>query len=530
MDVMPVTQFNSIPETSAVEPGRCQVMKIAIDVLKALGLILMAAGTGCLIAGFEVPAIALLVSGVASLVLRFVLGKNEEATSVSNLNPKAPPITDLREPLPAKINSIPTLAPISNLNPKAPPITDLRKALSVKINSIPTLAPIGRMEFTRRIGGATAGQIVGDALGLSTEFKTKEEATALFHGRALELNDPAFGEGWAGQFPSGSFTDDTEQATAIIRAIDQHEKHPERSLESLFAEQLVHWLHHGLDSFNGQYKSNEPKPINGCRDAGYLTRTVLSHRDFLQDPLKIALEIWATYKPASNGSVMRTSVVGTIYHRDLHDVVEKAILFASVTHADPRSISAAVMLSVAIALVVRGHDSVEEITAHSLDIARIVLRQQMEQKAAYYQGENLERLIDEYTQDLEAHINGNWGALQLGDQITMGYAYKCIGAAFCALRRVAELQAQNAEEPFRTVIQEIVEEGGDADTNAAAAGALIGAYLKYPSIPKSWVDGFNPNADAVFTENDLLVMDLSKKVLTQEERRKRMIQLLTEDY
>jgi hypothetical protein len=77
---------------------------------------------------------------------------------------------------------------------------------------------------------------------------------------------------------------------------------------------MAHWRSNGLDSFNGQYQSNEPVKRVGCRHIGNLTRSVLDHNGFAIDPVKVALEVWSAApsekKPAANGSVMRTSVIG----------------------------------------------------------------------------------------------------------------------------------------------------------------------------------------------------------------------------
>ncbi len=35
----------------------------------------------------------------------------------------------------------------------------------------------------------------------------------------------------------------------------------------------------------------------------------------------------------------------------------------------------------------------------------------------------------------------------------------------------------------------IIHEGGDADTNAAVAGALLGAKFGYSNIPQRWLEG-----------------------------------------
>ncbi len=72
-------QFNSIITPPIAEPEGCSLTKTAINAIKALSLLLMAAGTGCFLAGLQAPAIALIVMGIASLVLGFALNKNEQS-------------------------------------------------------------------------------------------------------------------------------------------------------------------------------------------------------------------------------------------------------------------------------------------------------------------------------------------------------------------------------------------------------------------------------------------------------------------
>lgn len=486
------SQVLSMPQLPPAET--CQRIKIATQILKILGVILMSAGIGAFTAGLQVPAIALAVAGAVSLLLGFELGKKGASSHVS--------------PAPVPNNNV-GIPPIQVPTPSIPPTSaGLSAELSTAIGRISAVEPLGSEKLEEHLCGAMVGQAVGDALGLATEFLTKAEAQALFHGKVLELSNPAFAIGRPAIFAQGGFTDDTEQACAIVRAIDQNQKHPEKPLAICFAEQLHHWLHHGLDSFHGQYNTAEVAPLNGARDVGILTRQVLTQKSFLEEPQRTALEVWVARgkNSATNGAVMRTSVVGAIYFRDLATVVEKSILFASVTHADPRSIASAVALSVAIALFLQGHKSPSAVMQHAQEIALVVLCEEMQKKAPYYSKEDLARLTLEYSQGLKDHLAGTWDSLQLAGR-GIGYTYKCIGAAFCALRRAVELKEQNDPEPFRTVIQEVVEEGGDADTNAAAAGALLGAYLNLENIPDSWCE-LNDNCWDVLEQNVVLTLNL----------------------
>lgn len=45
---------------------------------------------------------------------------------------------------------------------------------------------------------------------------------------------------------------------------------------------------------------------------------------------------------------------------------------------------------------------------------------------------------------------------------------------------------------FRTLISDLVMRGGDADTNATVAGAVLGCKLGYSHLPPDWLDGLLP--------------------------------------
>lgn len=88
--------------------------------------------------------------------------------------------------------------------------------------------------------------------------------------------------------------------------------------------------------------------------------------------------------------------------------------------------------------------------------------------------------------------------LQLDEPEKIGYAYKCLGAVILALRlaiRQAPFDAPVAAEKlpnsviFENIMTSLMLEAGDADTNGCAAGALLGCWLGYNSLPAHWRDG-----------------------------------------
>jgi ADP-ribosylglycohydrolase len=62
----------------------------------------------------------------------------------------------------------------------------------------------------------------------------------------------------------------------------------------------------------------------------------------------------------------------------------------------------------------------------------------------------------------------------------IGYTYKTMAAGFWALNHASS---------FEDGLIQIVNEGGDADTNGAVAGALLGARFGISAIPPRFVTG-----------------------------------------
>jgi hypothetical protein len=71
-------------------------------------------------------------------------------------------------------------------------------------------------------------------------------------------------------------------------------------------------------------------------------------------------------------------------------------------------------------------------------------------------------------------------ALKLDEGRKIGYTFKCIGSGVWALRQPLD--------NFKLVMTKLVMEGGDADTNGAVAGAMLGARIGYSKLPKDWMD------------------------------------------
>lgn len=254
--------------------------------------------------------------------------------------------------------------------------------------------------------------------------------------------------------------------------------------------------------------------------------SVVFSPSFESDPAGTALSYWEKNgrNVAPNGSLMRTTPIGVIcISKTEEETFAAAILMGAVTHADLRcGLSVAIVSGLIRALCLGEID----------DVAQV--RDLIERAWAYIQHAEPERatLLDRAEFERHAYAE-NLASLVLCDR-SMGYVYKCLGSALWCLRQVLTRQ-----DTFRTAMTTLVMCGGDADTNGAVAGALMGALCGYDYLPKEWRDGMRYAdwyrakvqalccvahlRDGVYdSENDAdTELDGGKGFITEEEMKKR---------
>lgn len=275
-----------------------------------------------------------------------------------------------------------------------------------------------------RIAGCMWGQTIGDALGLGTEFMSRDEV--LHNYPEGLLNYSQIGEGF------GRWTDDTDMMLCIARAIIAD--------KDVKPKTIVH-------NFKEWYKSS---PV----DIGVTTAKILSLYEYEDSPYEVARIMWerSGKNNAGNGGVMRTSVVG-LWNEN---VAENAERICRLTHADPRCIGSCVIISELInSLVWQDKELSFE------DLLQI--------------GEKYDGRIKPY---LETARNGMLEDFELDDEQTMGYTLKTMGCAVWCLYHV---------ENFVEGLLKVVNAGGDADTNATVACAVLGAKYGKKSIPEYYM-------------------------------------------
>lgn len=276
-----------------------------------------------------------------------------------------------------------------------------------------------------RIVGSILGLALGDALGAPFEFR-----------RAPDVPDPipAFELPWMSQ-PPGTTTDDTAMARNLWTSLAA--TGGELDLDDLLRRHLE-WL------------ATSPP------DVGNLTRRVLSGwRDGERDPADAYVASRGPEVSAGNGSVMYCAPLGLAYADRPSDLLEAAPALSALTHADLRCRTACLAVTLTVAALVRdvpGEAAVREA------LAAVEGREGAEE---------LEYLVD--AAGVERPIDGPDQGFVL---FTAGVGLRLAG------------QGSTFEEGLLAVVAL----GGDTDTNAAVAGALLGALHGAEALPATWLE------------------------------------------
>ncbi len=312
--------------------------------------------------------------------------------------------------------------------------------------------------------GALLGMAVGDALGTTYEFERIDQAPypTLATGPATDV----VGRG-PFDLKAGQITDDTQMAICLARSLVTN-----GDIDMVdIATRYVAWFQHAFDV--------------GNQTAGALRR--------IEDGTSVGTagrETWhaSGRRAAGNGSLMRTAPIGVFFARALADdrldrVVEASVMDSIITHADPRCVLACAAFNAAIA---RGTTATRPDPAAQLAIARAAVPIAAARMRELWD-DNADDLamVDAAVADLERDLDVARGETpdvaraDLDLMRTAGFVRVAFRLAFWHLMHTPS---------WRDAVVDVASRGGDADTNAAIVGALLGARDGVSAIPRAWVD------------------------------------------
>lgn len=195
------------------------------------------------------------------------------------------------------------------------------------------------------------------------------------------------------------------------------------------------------------------------RGMGGQTRQVLERMAAGLHPLAAARWVWerSDRNAAGNGGVMRVAPIGLRFHSDVAACVAAAEEATALTHCDPRCTQSAAAVAAGVAALLRGESALEA----ALEAVRSLPASEPEVLRA------LESIPELELEDIPIRSGG------------IGYTITCAVVGLWAAEQPGSLEQ---------VLLDVVNAGGDADTNAAVAGALLGARHGDEALPVRWLE------------------------------------------
>ncbi|KAJ3412908.1 hypothetical protein HDV05_008772 [Chytridiales sp. JEL 0842] len=326
--------------------------------------------------------------------------------------------------------------------------------------------------------GVIVGSALGDAIGLYTEFMPSSQCHKVYPAARFTLTGPSptphHSDSHRNKFHLADWTDDTDQSLILVLSYLSSTKTTiTQVLNPLdVAIRIKTWCQQGLRCLDRL-----------AMDVGSTTSRVVSDVGYERDPVSAATKVWiaSNKQAAPNGSLMRTAPVGVMcVEKSIDETFGTAAEIGRITHVDPRCVVSCCLVSALVRGLVRGEINNEGDLDAMIDAAYLWVN-------SNYTVESLD--FEEYHR--HCHTK-SLKELYLDDTMTMGYVYKCLGSSLLLLR-LAMRQGTYSEtrtiDLFESLINQLVMEGGDADTNACVAGALLGAWLGYSRLPPHWERG-----------------------------------------
>jgi ADP-ribosyl-[dinitrogen reductase] hydrolase len=287
----------------------------------------------------------------------------------------------------------------------------------------------GDPQLVSRARGALLGLVAGNQLGVPTEHMgTPEAIRTAFPNGVVDLAPP----------PKNSPYDD-DAAMALLLG------------ESLLASK-------GFDENDVARRWVKWMRVDG-RGIGMTTRRALTLIERGKEPFE-AGRLTNQENPgrsAGNGSVMRCIPVALRYHDDPDRLIRVSTQQAAITHADDRCTWGAAAVNLAARELLHGNIYFIDEVMHRV-------------------GDRAPRVLREAIHRVPREREGDLPIARAGEA---GYVVHCVEIAFWFVTHDRSLEES---------LIALAQAGGDTDTNAAVAGALLGARYGDVALPPRWID------------------------------------------
>ncbi len=289
------------------------------------------------------------------------------------------------------------------------------------------------LTLRERMVGCVLGLVVGDAIGVPVEFKSRAQLDA------APVTDMT-GFGTYNQ-PPGTWSDDSSLALSTAESL----------LGGYDPEDMMRRFHAWLTT-------GAMTPHDEVFDVGIATRAAIA-RFARGEPA----DAWGgrDERDNGNGSLMRIAPLACAVHRlNVATIVGRSVEVSALTHAHLRSTLCCAYFSLLMRGLLDGHGLVDAMTAAARDLLPY---------APVHERELLRRVLDGSV--LAAPREAIQGS---------GYVLHCLEASLWAAARGTN---------YREAVLLAVNLGDDTDTTAAVTGAICGAMYGTRAIPEPWLAG-----------------------------------------
>jgi ADP-ribosylglycohydrolase len=287
-----------------------------------------------------------------------------------------------------------------------------------------------------RIRGLVFGQAIGDALGLATEFMSRDGVRRHYPNGVRKYADMVQDE-HRRRWQPGDWTDDTEQFLCILDSLLEH-----RAVRPTdIARRIKLWAD------------------RDGRGIGTTTLRVLEVPGYLEQPARAAELVWRHRRRnlAPNGAVMRCSILAAWHHGNPELLWADAKAMCHITHHDPRCVDSCRLITALVATLLRDEPPPSD--------PACLLQADCDPRTLAW---------------LHAVDGPDIAALHLDEPNSSGYTLRTSSAGWWAAHHPGS---------FEEGLLAVVHAGGDADTNGAVAGSLLGARFGFEAIPPRWLEG-----------------------------------------
>lgn len=315
----------------------------------------------------------------------------------------------------------------------------------------------------QHVYGCVFGGAFGDAIGKATEFLSTDQVKKLYPMGKIRFEDIVndfHRDGWE----KTDWTDDTDQSILVMETVAETNID---FCDRVFAKKLYNWVFKGFPELGDTSGVGIGAPV--C--------WAVKSTNFRETPLKISEEIWRNSDGFlyEDGAIMRCAVIGC-FNKPKEELFAYTKKICQVTHYDPRCIAACIFIVSCVYDFVNGEKDVEKVLMNATDNG-VKAIEELDYVSDVYCTKT--QYIQKFLKYVEKgrsiaslkNIDFNKGHSRSNTK----YPLYC---AIYGLKKVSE------GVKYEDVVQEIIEQGGDSDTNACVAGNLMGAFLGFYQLPK----------------------------------------------